>query len=57
LGRDQYEPKRFFSRLTDEQIQRYAARAFDVVDFRSIPREEPRWVYQALVLRRPPVNT
>jgi SAM-dependent methyltransferase len=47
---DSYEPKRFFSRLTDEQIQAYAGRVFDVADFHTIPRE-PGWWYQALILR------
>jgi SAM-dependent methyltransferase len=48
---DTYEPKRFFSRMTDERIQRAASKAFEIVDFRSVPRDKG-WSYQALVLRR-----
>jgi SAM-dependent methyltransferase len=48
---DDYEPKRFFSQLTDGQMQRYAERAFEIVDFHTIPRERG-WSYQALILRR-----
>jgi ubiquinone/menaquinone biosynthesis C-methylase UbiE len=50
---DDYEPKRFFSRLTDEQIQRYAQRAFEIVDFHTITFDRPGWSYQALILRLP----
>lgn len=49
---DSYEPKRFFSRLTDDQIQRYANSVFDVVDFKAIPLGRPGWAYQALIVRR-----
>jgi SAM-dependent methyltransferase len=49
---DSYQPKRFFSRLTDEQIQGYAGRVFEIVDFHTIPSDSPGWSYQALVLRR-----
>jgi SAM-dependent methyltransferase len=50
---DDYEPKRFFSWLTDEEIQRAAGEVFEVADFRRIPLDGDRWTYQALVLRRP----
>jgi SAM-dependent methyltransferase len=50
---DTYQPKRFFSRMTDERIQRAASKAFEIVDFRSIPRGEG-WSYHALVLCRNP---
>lgn len=49
---DDYEPKRFFSFLTDDQIQQAAVRYFTPVDFRRIPLSGSRWGYQALVLRR-----
>ena len=49
--RDDYRPKRFFSFLTDDEIQRAAARVFEVVDFRRIRLDGDRWGYQALVLR------
>jgi hypothetical protein len=51
---DSYEPKRFFSRMTDEQIQRAATQHFEIVDFRGIPLDIDGWTYQALVLRRVP---
>jgi SAM-dependent methyltransferase len=50
---DPYEPKRFFSRMPDEQIQRAATRHFELVDFHTIPIDIDSWTYQALVLRRP----
>lgn len=50
---DDYEPKRFFSWLTDQQIQRAASELFDLVDFHRIPLDGDRWGYQALLLRRP----
>jgi SAM-dependent methyltransferase len=50
--RDDYEPKRFFSFLTDAQIQRVAAEVFAPVDFGRITLDGDRWGYQALVLRR-----
>lgn len=48
---DDYRPKRFFSFLTDDEIQQAAARVFQVVDFRRIRLDGDRWGYQALVLR------
>lgn len=53
---DSYRPKRFFSWLTDEQIQQAAARQFEIVDFRSVPLGSDGWAYQALMLRRPVGN-
>jgi SAM-dependent methyltransferase len=50
---DSYEPKRFFSRMTDDQIQLAATQHFEIVDFRGIPLDIDGWTYQALVLRRP----
>lgn len=51
--KDTYEPKRFFSFLTDEHLLEVAVNAFEVIDFRSIevPREDGLY-YQAFVLRR-----
>ena len=53
--RDTYEPKRFFSFLTDECLQASAAEAFTLLDFRTIavaiPDEDRH--FQALILRRP----
>lgn len=51
-GGDDYQPKRFFSLLTDEEIRDAASRVFDLVDFRRIPLGPDGWAYQALVLTR-----
>lgn len=52
---DRYEPKRFFSTLTDEQIQQAAAAAaFEVVAFRAVETgAPPPRHFQALTLRKP----
>ena len=34
--RDHYEPKRYFSRLTDDRLREIAAGIFTVVDFRAV---------------------
>ncbi|MFC7548204.1 class I SAM-dependent methyltransferase [Plantactinospora sp. GCM10030261] len=47
---DQHDPPRFFSFRTDEEIQRFAADAFEIVDFHAVPVGELR--FQALTLRR-----
>lgn len=53
MAGDDYRPQRFFSRMTDAQVQRAASRVFDIVDFRSIPLGDHGLSYQALLLRRP----
>jgi len=52
---DTYEPKRFFSFLTDDSLQALAADLFTPVDFRTIAVPPTDWDrhYQALILRRP----
>lgn len=52
LAGDDYRPQRFFSRMTDAQVQQAASRVFDVVDFRSIPLGDHGLRYQSLLLRR-----
>ncbi|WP_211207279.1 class I SAM-dependent DNA methyltransferase [Stackebrandtia nassauensis] len=49
---DHHEPKRFFSLLTDEDIQTEAARVFDVLDFHTLEFADNRG-YQALILMPP----
>jgi SAM-dependent methyltransferase len=51
LAEDWHEPKRFFSFRTDEQILRYAAEAFEVVDFHAL--DDGALHFQALTLVRP----
>jgi SAM-dependent methyltransferase len=52
---DYYEPKRYFSYLTDDQIERATRQHFDTVEFRRVPVEgEIDSYFQALTLRRPP---
>jgi SAM-dependent methyltransferase len=52
LETDDHVPKRFFSRRTDEQLQRYAAEWFDIVDFHTADAGHG-FRNQALTLRRP----
>lgn len=49
LDGDEYEPKRFFSFMTDAEIRRRAREFFDVVDFRALEFDDGRG-YQALTL-------
>jgi SAM-dependent methyltransferase len=52
---DFYEPKRYFSRLTDERLCAIAAEVFEIVDFRpvDIGATNDFGHFQALVLRAP----
>ncbi|HLF76562.1 MAG TPA: class I SAM-dependent methyltransferase [Dehalococcoidia bacterium] len=55
---DTYEPKRFFSYMTDEQIELEATQLFEMVDFRFISiNAQGDLGYQALVLRAQPALT
>ena len=49
---DEHDPPRFFSRRSDEQIQRYASACFDIVDFHTTTTAGV-WPFQSLTLRRP----
>lgn len=49
---DDYEPKRFFSFLTADEIQRAAAGVFTIVDYRRIALDGDRWGYHGLIARR-----
>jgi SAM-dependent methyltransferase len=49
---DHYEPKRFFSFLSDEQLEAVATEFFELVDFRQIPLKGDEFHFQALILRR-----
>lgn len=52
---DHYEPKRFFSSLTDDEIQLVAAAAFEIVDFHPVALpavpDGATFHFQALTLR------
>ncbi|HEY1920293.1 MAG TPA: class I SAM-dependent methyltransferase [Streptosporangiaceae bacterium] len=48
---DDYDPPRFFSWRTDEQIERFARRSFEVEDFHIAGTGHTR--FQSLTLRRP----
>ncbi len=49
---DTYEPKRFFSLLDDEQLNREAAQVFDLEEFVQVPLAEGHPLhYQSLILR------
>lgn len=50
MADDSLDPPRFFSWRTDEQIQRYASRSFDLVDFHVVPLDDLH--FQSLTLRR-----
>ncbi|MBB5775723.1 class I SAM-dependent methyltransferase [Nonomuraea jabiensis] len=47
---DDHRPPRFFSFRSDEQLQEYARKAFEVVDFHTVGSDELR--FQSLTLRR-----
>lgn len=49
---DDYEPKRFFSFHSDEQLEAVATRFFELVDFGQVPLKGDELHFQALVLRR-----
>ncbi|GIH15389.1 class I SAM-dependent methyltransferase [Rugosimonospora africana] len=49
--RDGYDPPRFFSWRTDQQIERFARESFDVEDFHVV--ESGTWHFQSLTLSRP----
>ncbi|MCL4862018.1 MAG: methyltransferase domain-containing protein [Caldilineaceae bacterium] len=50
---DHYEPKRFYARYLDEQLQAVATEAFDLVAFRAVPVEEThQGHFQSMVLRK-----
>lgn len=51
LDTDHYEPKRYFSLLTDARIREYAEQHFEVLDFDRIDFPETGYAYHALVLR------
>ncbi|GAB3429510.1 class I SAM-dependent methyltransferase [Flindersiella endophytica] len=48
---DSHVPPRFFSWRSDEQIQAFAAQAFEIVDFHVVGADDYR--FQSLTLRRP----
>jgi len=54
---DHYTPKRFFSFLTDEQVQAYATNFFELLKFKQIPLEKDEMHFQGLVLRKTVQNT
>lgn len=49
---DHYNPQRFFSFLTDEQVQAYATRFFEILEFKQILLEKDEMHFQRLVLRK-----
>ncbi|MDP4503701.1 class I SAM-dependent methyltransferase [Nonomuraea turcica] len=48
---DDHDPPRFFSFRSDEQLQEYARKIFEIVDFHVVGHDERR--FQSLTLRRP----
>lgn len=49
---DHYEPKRFYSLLTDDQIKTISRQYFEVISFKAIDIEDDEMHFQALVLRQ-----
>lgn len=50
---DHYEPERFFSFLSDDQIKEITAEFFQLLYFKQIPLEgEPDFHFQSMILRR-----
>lgn len=53
LESDRYEPKRFFARYDNQQIQEIAAQYFEIIEFQSIEvAGAERWNFQRLILKR-----
>ena len=50
---DTYEPKRYFSELTDDRLRDLAGEAFTIVEFRAVDVGSDSGHFQALVLRAP----
>jgi SAM-dependent methyltransferase len=50
--KDWHRPPRFFSRRTDEQLQRYASECFEILDFHTAMPDDEYWPFQSLTLRR-----
>lgn len=51
LEGDDHDPPRFFSWRTDDQLQQFASRSFDIVDFHVVAAGQSR--FQSLTVRRP----
>ena len=50
---DHYEPKRFFARYLDEQIQAIVTQVFDLLAFRAVPTDDgSTGHFQAMILRK-----
>lgn len=49
---DQHQPPRFFARHTDDYMKEAVSAFFEIVSFKSIPIEDKKWHFQAMVLRR-----
>ncbi len=54
MENDHYEPKRFYSRWTDEGLRLAAREVFEEVEFHRVEMEggRPGWGFQSLTLRR-----
>jgi SAM-dependent methyltransferase len=53
-AQDHYEPKRFYSRYLDEQIEALVTPRFELVEFRRVPVDDgTTGHFQSLTLRRP----
>jgi ubiquinone/menaquinone biosynthesis C-methylase UbiE len=49
---DHYEPKRFYSLLTDERMLFWAKKFFSLEQFKKIPVDEEELHFQSLILRK-----
>jgi hypothetical protein len=50
---DHYEPKRFYARYRDDQIQTLITQFFDFVSFRAVPTEDgSEGHFQSMILRK-----
>ena len=49
---DHYEPKRYYSLLTDDQLKSISEQYFEMVSFKAIDIEDGEMHFQALVLRK-----
>lgn len=51
------EPKRFFSRWSDESLKQQVSKLFEILRFRVVELEGPSEIhFQSLILRKPPIQ-
>ncbi len=49
---DWHQPPRFFAHHTEEFMKQAVSPFFEIISFKTIPLENPKWHFQSMVLRR-----